>query len=1020
MSGYLDEDAVEQYAIGVFQSLGYGYVHGSTLSPGTTTGERASFRDSVLAERLRSALERLNPSISSDEVDGVIRKVTILSTTDMLANNQQFHKYLVEGFPYECRDEHHNLRTNYARLLDFENSENNDWLAVNQYTVKEDKRPRRPDVVIFVNGLPLGLIEFKNPTDENATIESAYNQLQTYKDEIPGFCAFNELMVVSDGVEARLGTLTADYSRFLPWKSIETADISEPEFVTLARGVFEKSTFLDIVRYFILFESDGKDTSKKVAGYHQYRATNLAVSKTLEATAAAGNRHIGVVWHTQGSGKSLTMVFYAGKIIQQPELENPTLVVITDRNDLDGQLFGQFARCKEILRQEAVQAESREDLKSHLSVVSGGIVFTTIQKFYPDKGEDVYPVLTDRRNVIVIADEAHRSQYDTLDGFARHMRDALPNASFIGFTGTPIETGDKNTRQVFGDYIDTYDIAQAVADGATVPIYYEPRIAKLDLKADQIPKIDPDLEEIVAGESADRVQKLKSKWAKVEAIVGSKGRLAKISADLVQHFETRSSLLEGKGMIVAMSRQIASDLYEAIGLIRPEWLSDDEQQGKIKVVMSSSADDPSQYKKHARSRAALKNIEKRFKDVEDGLQLVIVCDMWLTGFDLPSLHTMYFDKPMHGHSLMQAIARVNRVYKDKPGGLIVDYIALAPELKAALKTYTVSGGKGKPFLDETETIPALTTKYEIVRDMFHGFNYKALLIAPVPEKLAGLIAAADFVLGLEDGRDRYLDNTYALIQAYALSSTSDYASSIRDDVKFFDAIRAKIAKARGASTKSNAQMDTAVRQLIGEAVVSEGIIDILAETGVKKPDVSVLSDEFLAEVKDIPQKNLAREMLEKLLRDEIRRRAERNAVRSKKFSDMLSEAIQKYKNKSIETAGLIGLLIDIAKEIKQEDTRNKDLNLTEDEIAFYDALAQSNSAVEVLGDKQLRIIAAELVKAVKQNVSLDWTLRETAKANIRRIIRRILNKFGYPPEVEEKAVETVLTQAELLCAIEAA
>jgi len=1017
MSPFLSEADVEGVAIDVLRGFdGFAYLHGGVFDPDGGEEPRRVYSESVIEGRLRVALARLNPDISNDATDSVVRKVLLHETADLVANNRRFHGFLVVGVPYEYRDASGGVRNGLARLVDIENPANNDYLVVNQFTIKEHTGARRPDVVIFVNGLPLGLIEFKDPTDDAATLENAYNQLQTYKADIPNFCAYNEFLVVSDGVEARLGTITADFSRFQPWKAIEAESIGKPEFEALAHGVFHPDRLLDIVRYFILFESDGADVSKKIAAYHQYRATNKAIAKSIEATGAEGERHIGVIWHTQGSGKSLSMVFYAGKIVQQPELANPTLVIITDRNDLDEQLFGQFSRCEDLLRQRAVQAQSREHLKELLQVASGGIVFTTIQKFFPDEKGGTYPRLSDRRNVIVIADEAHRSQYDMIDGFARHMRDALPNASFVGFTGTPIEAGDRSTRQVFGDYIDTYDIEQAVRDKATVPIYYEARIARLDLRPELVPHIDPDFEEITEGESEDRASKVRSRWASIEAIVGAKERIAEVAADIVTHFEERDgNFVGGKGLIVAMSRRIAVDLYDAIVALRPQWASTDDATGAIKVVMTGSASDGPAWQQHIRGKRGTEAIANRFKNPDDPLKLAIVRDMWLTGFDVPSLHTLYNDKPMRGHTLMQAIARVNRVFKDKLGGLVVDYIGIADELKKALATYTESGGHGRPYRPESEAAHLLETKFEIVRDMYHGFDYRRLLMATAAEKIAGMGAALDFIVGLPDGRERYLANARALMQTFALAATTDYGMSIRDDLGFFEAVRAKIANLRGATAKSNAELDSAVKQLVAQAVASQGIVDILSESGIKRPDLSILSDEFLAEVRDLPHRNLARELLERLLRDELKRRAGKNAVQSRKFSEMLQAALLKYKNNAIETTQLLNMLIEVAKELRGEDARAEALGLNEDEIAFYDALAQSESAIDVLGDAQLRIIAAELVKQVRQNVGLDWTLRESAKAKIRVLVKRILRKYGYPPDAQARAVETVLEQAELLC-----
>ncbi|MHB1549573.1 MAG: type I restriction endonuclease subunit R [Vulcanimicrobiaceae bacterium] len=1018
---FLGESEIEEVALSVFSGIkGYRYINGSELSPDGPSGERLTFGDAVLHKRLHEAVMRLNDDIDSAMGEAIVRKVVTHESTDLALNNRRFHQFVVEGVPYEYRDDDGSLRHGRAKIIDLSQPDRNEWLVVNQITIKEHEGARRPDVVVFCNGLPIGLIEFKDPTDENASLESAYNQLQTYKSEIPLFCAFNEFMIISDGVEARLGTITSDFTRFQAWRSIGDKPTGELEFTCLAQSIFDPARCADILRYFILFEQNGPVTSKKIAAYHQYRAANKAIVATVRATQAGADRRIGVVWHTQGSGKSLTMVFYAAKVVQRRELDNPTLVVITDRNDLDGQLHGQFARCEEVLRQKAEQAKTREELHDLLNVAAGGIIFTTIQKFFPEEKGGKYPELTARRNVIVIADEAHRSQYDMIDGFARHMRDALPNASFIGFTGTPIEAGDRNTRSVFGNYVDTYDIRQSVEDKATVPIYYEARTVKLRLKPEEVPRLDPTMEEITEGEEEDRKRKVRTKWASLEALVGAEHRISEVARDLVAHFEERLQGLDGKAMVACMSRRICVELYDAIVKIRPAWASTHDSQGSIKVVMTGSAADGPEWQQHIRTKHELKVIENRFKDPDDPLKIVLVRDMWLTGFDVPALHTLYMDKPMRGHALMQAIARVNRVFKDKPGGLVVDYLGLADDLKKALATYAESGGAGEPFLDEGRAVVALQTKYEVVRDMYHGFDYRRLLSADAPTKIRGLIAAADFVLGLQEGRSRYLSNVSSLSRAFALASTSDYANSVRQEIAFFQAVRAKIAKTGSKMPKSNAELDSAVKQLISEAVASEGIVDILSQAGVKNPDISILSDDFLLEVQGLPQKNLARELLERLLRDDIKAKSRTNVVRARKFSEMLQIALKKYEDRSIETTQLIMLLIEIAKEIRKETERANELGLSEAEVAFYDALAESESAVQVLGDKQLRTIAEELVKTVRQNVSLDWTLRETAKANIRRIVKRILNKYGYPPDAQQRAVDTVLEQAELFCANEAA
>ena len=897
-------------------------------------------------------------------------------------------------------------------------------------------------MVLFVNGLPLGVIELKNPADDDATIWSAWQQLQTYKAELPALFTMNEALVVSDGVEARIGTLTAGREWFKPWRTIsgETlADPHLPQLQVMLEGVCEPSRFLALLRDFIVFEDDGGGVpAKKMAGYHQFHAVETAVAETLRAaelqrTAGLGeepgrcesrrkpggdpgDRRIGVVWHTQGSGKSLTMAFYAGRIIREPAMANPTVVVLTDRNDLDDQLFGTFARCRELLRQPPAQAESRADLRAKLAVDVGGIVFTTIQKFFPEEKGDRHPLLSERRNIVVIADEAHRSQYDFIDGYARHMRDALPNASFVGFTGTPIELQDANTRAVFGDYISVYDIQRAVEDRATVPIYYESRLAKLALDESEKPNIDPGFEEATEGEEVARKEKLKTKWAQLEAVVGSERRLAIIARDIVEHFENRIEAMDGKAMVVCMSRRICIDLYRELGRLRPGWHHDEDDKGCLKVVMTGAASDPPDWQRHIGNKARREALAVRFRDANDPLRIVLVRDMWLTGFDAPSLHTMYVDKPMRGHGLMQAIARVNRVFKDKPGGLVVDYLGLAHELKRALATYTESGGTGKTALDQAEAVAVMLEKHEICCGLFHGFD-RSKWITGTPQERVGLLPAAlEHILAQENGKDRCMQAVRELSQAFALAVPHEDAIRIRNDVAFFQTVQAGLAKRAAVDTRPEEELDHAVRQIISRAVASEGVIDIFAAAGLEKPDISILSEEFLAEVRGMPQRNLAVELLQKLLKGELAVRRRKNVVQARSFAEMLQQTLRRYQNRAVEAAQVIEELIQLARELREANARGEELGLSEDELAFYDALGINDSAVQVLGDDTLRDIARELVETVRGNVTIDWTLRENVRANLRRLVKRILRKHGYPPDKQEKATRTVLEQAEVLSA----
>jgi type I restriction enzyme R subunit len=937
----------------------------------------------------------------------------------------------------EYRDADGAIRGAQALVIDFESPFANDWLAVNQFTVVENKHNRRPDVVLFVNGLPLGIIELKNAADENATIWTAFQQLQTYKAEIPALFGTSEVLIASDGVEARVGTLTAGREWFKPWRTISgkvLADSHLPELQVVIEGLLDRQRFLDLVRDFIVFEDDGGSIAKKMAGYHQFHAVQVAVGETLRAADLArlgraasgrfeagqkpggeqGDRRVGVVWHTQGSGKSLTMAFYAGRVIREPAMQNPTIVVLTDRNDLDDQLFGTFSRCQHLLRQPPVQAQSRADLRELLSVEAGGVVFTTIHKFFPETQGDRHPVLSDRRNIVVIADEAHRSQYDFVDGFARHMRDALPHASFIGFTGTPIELQDASTRAVFGDYISIYDIQRAVEDHATVPIYYESRLAKLALDESQRPKIDPDFEEATEGEEVDRKEKLKTRWAQLEAVVGSRKRLEVIARDIVEHFEERLEAMDGKAMVVCMSRRICVDLYNEIVKLRPQWVDKEDDQGAIKVVMTGSASDPVEWQQHIRNKQRREALAKRFRNPADPLRMVLVRDMWLTGFDAPSLHTMYVDKPMRGHGLMQAIARVNRVFKDKPGGLVVDYLGLAHELKAALATYTESGGTGRTAIDQDEAVALMQEKYEICCGLFHGFDWSKWTCGTAQERLGLLPPAQEHILAQENGKDRCIRAVRELSQAFALAVSKEEALRIRDDLAFFQAVQAVLAKRAPAEAKSDEELDHAVRQIISRAVAPEGVVDIFAAAGLEKPDISILSDEFLAEVKGMPQRNLAVELLQKLLKGELKTRRRRNVVQARSFAEMLEQTLRKYQNRAIEAAQVIEELIQLAKEMREAGQRGEKLGLSDDEVAFYDALETNDSAVKVLGDDTLKAIARELVAMVRKNVTIDWTIRENVRAQLRVYVKRILRKYGYPPDMQEKATQTVLEQAELL------
>ena len=1036
----LSESDVEQVALDWLQATGWTVKHGPEIAPETQDAERSGYDQVVLERRLRDALAELNPGLPVVALEDAFRKLTQPEGATLETRNRAFHHLLIDGVTVEYSSQDGSVRGAQARVVDFEDADANDWLAVNQFTVSENRSTRRADIVLFVNGLPLAVIELKNPADEEATIWTAWSQLQTYKAELPALFSMNEALVVSDGTQARIGTLTAGREWFKPWRTISgegLADLNITELEVMLEGVFARDRFLALVRDFTVFEDDGGALVKKMAGYHQFHAVRVAVDETLRAAqlqreelrvggvggrykagpqpgGEPGDRRIGVVWHTQGSGKSLTMAFYAGAIIREPAMENPTVVVLTDRNDLDDQLFGTFSRCQELLRQPPVQAQSRADLRQRLSVNAGGVVFTTIQKFFPEEKGDTYPTLSERRNIVVIADEAHRSQYDFIDGFARHMRDALPNASFVGFTGTPIELQDANTRAVFGDYISVYDIQRSVEDGATVPIYYESRLAQLALLERERPKIDPKFEEVTEGEEVESREKLKSKWAQLEAVVGAENRLSQIAEDIVSHFGQRLEVLEGKAMVVCMSRRICIDLYRELVHLRPDWESEDDGKGAIKVVMTGSASDPPEWQPHIRNKARREGLAQRFRDPEDPLQLVLVRDMWLTGFDAPSLHTLYVDKPMRGHGLMQAIARVNRVFKDKPGGLVVDYLGLAQDLKEALATYKESGKTEHTAVKQAEAVAVMQEKYEVCCGLLHDFDWRVWTTGTPQERLNLLPAAQEHILAQEDGKERWLNAVRELSQAFALSVPHDETKRIRDDVAFFQAVRAALSKQTGPDPRSEEELNLAVRQIISQAVASEGVLDIFAAAGLEKPDISVLSDEFLAEVRGMRHRNLAVELLQKLLKGELSARRRKNLVQTRSFAEMLEQSLRRYQNRAIEAAQVIEELIELAKELREADARGEKLGLSEDELAFYDALETNDSAVQVLGDETLREIARDLVDSVRRNVAIDWTIREDVRAFLRSRVKRILRKHGYPPDKQEKATQTVLEQAELL------
>jgi type I restriction enzyme R subunit len=1028
------ESVVEQAAIEWLDELGWKCVSGPILAPEGEAPERANYRSVVLEGRLRAALARINDQLPPDVIDEVARKVLRLDSPSLEENNHAFHKMVREGIVVQVKKAA-GVRGDIAWLFDHDDPDKNDWLVVNQLTVVEGNNNRRPDLVLYVNGLPLAVIEFKNPEDPNATIEGAHNQLQLYKDHIPGLFLANEVLVISDGTEARVGSLTAGFERFGPWRTIDGSLVpnATPKLQVLLHGLFEKRRFLDYLYNFILWETDDGFV-KKTAGYHQFHAVNKAVAATIRASAETGDHRIGVVWHTQGSGKSISMAYYAGKVILEPVMQNPTIVVVCDRNDLDGQLFAQFARAKDLIPNPK-QADSRDNLRELLNVSSGGVVFTTIQKFSLSEQErtlrDPFPVLSRRRNIVVMVDEAHRTQYgfetrldrktgQVTHGLAKNLRDALPNASFIGFTGTPIEFDDRSTPAVFGDYIDTYTIRQAVEDGATVPIFYEARLARINLPDEEKPRIDEQFEEVTEDEEEPAKAKLKSTWAKLEALVGTKKRLKLVAEDILDHWGRRIEILDGKAMIVCMSRRICVDLYKELTRLRPEWHSDKDEEGCIKIVMTGSGEDPKDYHPHVRGKERQKAIEKRFKDDGNKLQIVIVRDMWLTGFDVPCAHTLYVDKPMKGHGLLQAIARVNRRFKDKPSGLVVDYLGLAEQLRKAVSTY--GGGEGeKPGVPVEVALGVLQERFEVVRDLFHGFDYSGYFSTKATARLAALAGGVDHICGLDEGdpeqaKKRYIEAMTGLNKAAGIALHLEGARQYRDEVGYFQAVQGNIQKYTvGGSGKTDSELHAAIRQIVSGAIASEGVVDVFGAAGIAKPDISILSDEFLETVKKSEHKNLQLELLKKLLNDEIKSQGGKNVVQARRFSEMLERTLLRYQNRTLEAAQVILELIEMAKQMRDAPKRGDALGLTEDELAFYDALVDHGNVKEVMGDKVLAAIAHDLVQTIRESVAIDWTQKEAVRADMRRKVKRLLRKHGYPPDKQADAVVTVIEQAERVC-----
>jgi len=1015
----ITESVVEEACLDWFRALGYATAYGPDIGPDGLHEERSSWEDVILVGRLRDAVARINPALPHDAVDQVVATVLRAESQNPLAENLRLHRLLTEGVAVEHRTADGSIRHALAWLVAFEDPQRNDWLVVNQFTVLEAGRHRRPDVVVFCNGLPVGLLELKNPGAEHATVKGAWNQLQTYRSDIPSIFTANAVCVASDGMSAVMGSFTAGFEHYAPWKTIDGREViaDRLQLEVLVRGVFEPARFLDLLRSFVVFSDEPSGLVKRVAKYHQYWAVNAAVASTIEASRPDGDRRGGVVWHTQGSGKSFEMLCYAAKVMREPAMANPTLVLITDRNDLDDQLFGEVFAPARILPEEPRQASSRAELRRMLARVSGGIVFTTIQKFTPEERGDVHPVLTDRRNVVVIADEAHRSQYDFLDGYARHLRDALPNATYLGFTGTPLETADRSTRQVFGEYVDVYDLTRAVEDGATVRIFYESRLAKVRLPDDVRAEIDANVAEVTEGQEPTEAERAKTRWARVEAIVGASERLDMVAADIVEHWERRRANLVGKAMIVGMSRRICVELYRRIVALRPEWHSDDPATGRIKVVMTGSAADPAEFQPHLYPSEVRRTLKSRAKSPDDPLEIVIVRDMWLTGFDAPSLHTMYIDKPMQGAGLMQAIARVNRTFRDKPGGLIVDYLGIAQNLREALSEYSPSDREqtGVPI---DEVVAIMLEKHDIVRAILHGCRWTSDPTLPPAERLTRHLDVVNFVLADTDRKTRYCDQVLALAKAFALAGARDEALEIRDDVRLFTDVRAAIVKlgreGEPGAGGGTGEMDTAIAQLVSQAVAADQVVDVYAQLGMDRPELSILSDDFLEKVSRDPRPNLQMELLKRLLADRIRTIRRRNVVQARAFSDLLDDAIRRYTNRALSTAEIIAELVKLAREMRDAESRGAELGLRDDELAFYDAVCQNEPAVLEMGDDVLKLIAQELVKAVRESTSIDWNLKESVRAGLRAKVRRLLARYDYPPDKEERAIQLVLEQAELL------
>ena len=1033
----INENTIEQSLIEQLVQQGYTYYYGADIAPYSDNPQRESFSSVVLENHFKESLKKLNPTIPESARAEAFQKIINLGTEDIMENNERFHSYLTNGVTVEYQKGENTIGIN-VRLLDTENIENNSFWVVNQLVVKENNNEKRFDVVVFINGLPLVFIELKNASDEKATLQKAFQQIQNYKKAVPSIFYYNALCVISDGIDAKVSSVSAPFSRYLAWKAPkDNNNTLHTDLQILTEYMLNKDTLVKLIRYCTVFEQEEVKNAegiisqvkiKKVAAYHQYYAVQKAVAQTLRATHSTdGDRKIGVVWHTQGSGKSLSMVFFSGQIITHPQMENPTLVILTDRNDLDDQLFGTFGNCVGLLRQKPVQAESREHIKNLLKVSGGGVIFTTIQKFAPETG-NVYDTLSDRTNIVVIADEAHRSQYgfkgrevETEEGSeirygnAKYLRDALPNASYIGFTGTPIEKEDKSTPAVFGKYIDVYDIKQAVDDGATVPISYESRLIKIKIDETTMASIDEDINAI-SDATEEQLEKAKKKLATIDSVVGHQDRLKDIAKDIVAHFEARQQVFEGKAMIVCMTRNICAMLYNEIIALKPEWHHNDLDKGVLKVIMTSSTDDSALLQPHHTTKKQRKDLATRMKDPNDDLKMVIVRDMWLTGFDAPSMHTMYIDKKMQGANLMQAIARVNRVYKDKPGGLIVDYIGIGQDLRNAMATYLQSGGEGTPIVDIKEAIAGMLEKHEVLEQMFVGYDYKSYFSSDTAQKLQILLGAQNFILESETLKNRFLKEIGLLSKLFALSIPSVEADSIKDEVAFFQAVKSRINKFSSNGVKSDYEVETAIKQIVDEALSSDGVIDIFEAAGIEAPSVGILSDEFLLEVKNMQQKNVAFELLKKLLSDEIKIRKTRNLVQGKKFSEMLESVVKRYHNNQIDSAQVLKELSEIAKEMRLEDAKSEELGLSPEEYAFYSVLKE-NDSTSFLNDEKMKELIHTIVEVIRKNATVDWSKRDDVRAQLRLTVKKILMRYGYPPDLAKMEADRVIAQSESLADI---